>query len=170
VSMRGSADRIDRDADGTLWVTDIKTGKSDDFRAISPNDPTLGGTKLQLPVYAHAARARYGNDATAIQAQYWFVRRDAGTRVPLPLTADVETVYARALDVLARSIFGGLFPPKAPEGADFVYVQCRYCNPDGIGHSENRERWERKRPDAILRELITLIDPDGVPATNGDDS
>jgi RecB family exonuclease len=170
VSMRGSADRIDRDADGTLWVTDIKTGKSDDFKAINPDDPTLGGSKLQLPVYAHAARARYGNDATAIQAQYWFVRRDAGTRVQLPLTDDVEMAYARALDVLAQSIVGGLFPLRAPEGADFVYVQCPYCNPDGIGHSENRERWERKRPDAALRELITLIDPSGVPARDGDDS
>lgn len=170
VSMRGSADRIDRDADGTLWVTDIKTGKSEDFKAISPDDPTLGGAKLQLPVYAHAARARYGDDATAVQAQYWFVRRDAGTRVPLPLADDVETAYARALDVLVRSISDGLFPLKAPEGADFAYVQCPYCNPDGIGHSENRERWERKRADAALRELITLIDPSGVTARDGGDS
>ncbi len=163
VSMRGSADRVDRDADGSLWVTDIKTGKADDFKAISTDDPTLGGTKLQLPVYAHAARARYGGDGAEVAAQYWFVRRDAGTRVELPLTEEVESAYARALDVLVRSIAAGLFPPKPPEVADFGWVQCPYCNPDGIGHSENRERWERKRADPVLRELITLIDPAGVP-------
>jgi RecB family exonuclease len=162
VAMRGSADRVDRDADGTLWVTDIKTGKSDGFKTISETDPTVGGTKLQLPVYAHAARSRFGADE--VRAQYWFVRRDAGTRVQLPLTPAVEEAYARALDVLVRSITAGLFPLKAPEAADFAWVQCPYCNPDGLGHAENRDRWERKRSDPALRELITLIDPDGVPA------
>jgi hypothetical protein len=48
-------------------------------------------------------------------------------------------------------------------------VQCPYCNPDGIGHSENRERWEHKRADPVLRELITLIDPAGVPCDDEGD-
>ena len=39
-------------------------------------------------------------------------------------------------------------------------MQCEYCNPDGIGHGENRERWERKRLDPELAELVALIEPD----------
>ncbi len=57
-------------------------------------------------------------------------------------------------------IAGGLFPAKAPEQADFSWVQCQYCNPDGIGHGEVREGWERKRGNAVLAELVNLIDPE----------
>ena len=101
-----------------------------------------------------------GDGATPVEAQYWFVRRNRGKRIELPLTAEVEQTYARTLAVLVRSIAGGLFPPKAPEAPDYAFVQCPYCNPDSVGHVENRERWERKRSDPALRELTELIDPD----------
>jgi hypothetical protein len=52
---------------------------------------------------------------------------------------------------------------KAPEEPDFSWVQCRYCNPDGLGHSAERERWERKRFDPVLAPLIALIEADAVP-------
>jgi hypothetical protein len=48
--------------------------------------------------------------------------------------------------------------------ADFLWVQCRYCNPDGIGHSEVRARWERKLFDPTLERLVRLIDPGALPA------
>jgi hypothetical protein len=40
-----------------------------------------------------------------------------------------------------------------------LWVQCSYCNPDGLGHSEVRARWERKRHDPTLERLVRLIDP-----------
>ena len=43
---------------------------------------------------------------------------------------------------------------------DFAsWVQCPYCNPDGLGHGEVRTRWERKRLDPTLLRLVRLIDP-----------
>ena len=57
--FRGSADRVDRAGDA-LVVVDYKTGSARAFQTISETDPTPGGTKLQLPVYAHAARAGLG--------------------------------------------------------------------------------------------------------------
>ena len=57
VLMRGSADQVDRRLDGTLIVTDIKTGSRSAFDKITDDDPFVEGTKLQLPVYALAARA-----------------------------------------------------------------------------------------------------------------
>jgi ATP-dependent helicase/DNAse subunit B len=54
VRFRGAADRVDCAADGTLWVIDYKTGRSN---GLDPDDPIARGTRLQLPVYAHAARA-----------------------------------------------------------------------------------------------------------------
>ena len=43
-----------------LVVTDIKSGKSDSFAKLSADDPVLGGSKMQLPVYGHAARQVLG--------------------------------------------------------------------------------------------------------------
>lgn len=161
VIMRGSADKIDEGADGTLYVTDIKTGSRRRFKDITPDTPFVGGTKLQLPVYAHAARARYGEATTPVHAGYWFVRRDPG-RIGLDLSPDLERAYSETLGVLVRSIAAGLFPLRAPATPDYAFVQCPYCNPDGIGHGDNRERWERKRTDPALRELVAVIEPEAL--------
>ncbi|TDD59572.1 PD-(D/E)XK nuclease family protein [Kribbella antibiotica] len=157
VLLRGSADKVDLGQDGTIYVTDVKTGGFSRYEGIE-NDPVAGGTKLQLPVYAYAARARLGEAATPVEASYWFVRR-GGKRIPVPLTPEVEARYVETLDVIVSSIAAGLFPPKAPEIPDFLWVQCPYCNPDGLGHSEVRARWDRKRHDPTLERLVRLIDP-----------
>src|SRR5262249_55718698 len=68
--FRGAADRVDASESGTLWVLDYKTGKP---YGVDPTDPTSAGTLLQLPVYAHAARASFGAPDTPVGAAYWFV-------------------------------------------------------------------------------------------------
>ena len=157
VHMIGSADKVDETRDGVLLVTDIKTGSTTKFKAIN-TDPVVAGTKLQLPVYAHAARQMLGGDR--VEAQYWFVRKDHGTRVKVILDEELEQTYAETLGTLVDGIASGHFPAKAPEGADFGgWVRCNYCNPDGVGHGEVRERWERKRHDPVLAQLVGLIDP-----------
>ena len=162
VRLRGSADKVDLGRDGTIYVTDVKTGGFSRYESIEA-DPVAAGTKLQLPVYAYAARARLGDPETPVEAAYWFVRK-GGRRIPVPLTEDVAARYVHTLDVIVSSIAAGYFPPKAPEIPDFLWVQCQYCNPDGIGHSEVRARWERKRNDTVLEALVRLIDPGALPA------
>ncbi|WBQ07843.1 PD-(D/E)XK nuclease family protein [Kribbella sp. CA-293567] len=164
VLLRGSADKVDLGKDGTLYVTDVKTGGFSRYEAIE-SDPVAAGTKLQLPVYAYAARARLGETSTPVEASYWFVRK-GGRRIPVPLTPEVEARYVDTLDVIVSSIAAGHFPAKAPEIPDFLWVQCPYCNPDGIGHSEVRARWERKRHDPALARLVQLIDPNTAPLTS----
>jgi RecB family exonuclease len=165
VLLRGSADKVDLGADGTIYVTDVKTGGFSRYEAIE-SDPVAGGTKLQLPVYAYAARARLGDESTPVEASYWFVRK-GGKRIPVPLTPEVEERYVDTLDVIVSSIAAGFFPPKAPEVPDFLWVQCPYCNPDGLGHSEVRARWERKRHDPTLERLVRLIDPSALETGDG---
>ncbi len=166
VLLRGSADKVDLGADGTIYVTDVKTGGFSRYEAIE-SDPVAGGTKLQLPVYAYAARARLGEQSTPVEASYWFVRR-GGKRIPVPLTPEVEARYVDTLDVIVSSIAAGFFPPKAPEVPDFLWVQCPYCNPDGLGHSEVRARWDRKRHDPTLERLVRLIDPTALESSSSE--
>jgi hypothetical protein len=156
VHMSGSIDKIDEQRDGRLVVEDIKTGKALSFRGI-PADVVVAGTKLQLPAYALAARQALAVDD--IEALYWFVRRDAGTRIPVTLDAVTEQVYSTTVGTLVDSIATGLFPAKPPEDPDHFFVQCDYCNPDGIGHAEARVRYETKRLDPALATLTALIDP-----------
>lgn len=163
VALRGAADKVDQRRDGTLLVTDIKTGSQRTYRGLSEQDPVLGGQRLQLPVYALAARAAHGSADASVEALYWFTGKDRG-RVPLALTASVQQRYADTVRLLVGSMAAGAFPQRAPEQPDFRWVRCAYCNPDGIGHAEVRERWEAQRLVSELRDYTGLVEPDALPA------
>jgi hypothetical protein len=165
VRMLGSADKIDETRDGVLLVSDLKSGSARKFASIE-DDPVAAGTRLQLPAYAYAARQLLGGEK--VEAMYWFVRKDAGKRIPVVLDEALEQKYARTIGTLVTSIATGLFPPKPPEKPAFGFVECEYCDPDGMGHGELRRSYERKRGDPVLRELIDLIDPEAVASTGSE--
>ena len=170
VRFRGSADKVDERRDGTLLVTDIKSGSIRTFKDLSEANPVARGEKLQLPVYAQAARARHGTDATKVEAMYWFVRKDRGKRPQVPLTDSVQQQYADTVGLLVSSMASGVFPERAPEKPDFRqgWVQCRFCNPDGLGHSGVRRRWEAKRLASELIDYTGLVEPEAVQAIGFD--
>jgi hypothetical protein len=160
IRFRGSADRVDR-AGEAIVVVDYKTGSAKPFKGLGESDPTVGGSKLQLPVYAHAARAALGLPRASVVAEYWFLRRDRGTRVTLPLTGQVEDAFAEALAVIADGIAAGLFPHRPPTQDGWgEFIECRYCDPDGVGVADHRDRWTRKRHDPRLAAYLRLVDPD----------
>ena len=166
IAMRGSADRVDETRDGTLIVTDFKTGSAKSFTDIS-DDPVVAGKKLQLPLYAHAARAAFGNDN--VDAGYWFIgRRDRGKRVDVRLDAHLEEIYRSALETLTTGIRDGRFIARPPASDDFAWVQCAFCNPDGVGYGHVRGASERKRTDAALANLFALLDPSALSASASD--
>lgn len=159
VRMRGSADRVDLTRDGTLIVTDLKTGKADDFKDIAKGDDQLvKGTKLQLPLYALAARAAH--EADRVEAGYWFVgRRSRGDRIDVTLDDSLAAQYRSALGALVGGIRDGQFIARPPKDDDFGYVRCRYCNPDAVGYGHVRPASARKRHDSSLAGLFALLDP-----------
>ena len=156
VAFRGSADKVDEARDGTILVTDIKTGSARTFRSLR-QDPVAAGEKLQLPVYALAARAAHGHPDSPVRALYWFVHRHK-ERVEVELTPEVDATYAATVGALVGGIARGAFPPRAPEDPDFLWVQCPYCNPDGLGHGTVRAAWERKRLSPGLAEFTALVE------------
>ena len=159
IRFRGSADRVNR-AGNALVVVDYKTGSPRRFQAISPDDPTAAGTKLQLPVYAYAARTALGLPGTAVSAEYWFLRKDRGRRITLPFNPEADEACGEALAVIADGIAGGLFPHRPPEEDRWAgFIECRYCDTDGLGVKELRDRWDRKRHDPRLARYLALADP-----------
>lgn len=157
VRVRGKADRVDRRADGTLVVIDYKTGSDISYRAITHDDPITGGTHLQLPVYAYAARAVYGADEAGVEAFYWFVGRGNDRRIGYRVDAPVDEEFAAAVATIVDGIRGGVFPSVPPEPAPTPFVRCRYCDPDGMGTTDRWREWERKLDNPELEGFLALV-------------
>jgi ATP-dependent helicase/nuclease subunit B len=156
--MKGSADRVDRAGDAIV-VVDYKSGGTYAFGKLGVDNPTLGGAKLQLPVYGLAARLALGAPHADVTAEYWFLHKEAGRRIELPLTADVEASFVAAVTVIADGIAGGLFPHRPSDDDRWGgFIHCQYCDPDGLGAGEHRERWERKRHDPRLAGYLSMLE------------
>jgi hypothetical protein len=142
--LRGKADRIDRLADGRLAVIDYQTGRIDSYTSLGGDDPVGGGTRLQLPVYAYAARTAFGDDDTQVDAAYWFVGRGNDRRIGYAVDANVDAAFEDAVCAIDAGITAGVFVavPEAP--GPRPYVDCHYCDPDGLGTGDRWREWERK--------------------------
>jgi ATP-dependent helicase/nuclease subunit B len=64
------------------------------------------------------------------------------------------------LTIIADGIAAGLFPNRPPKDDGWTgFIECRYCDPDGLGAKEHRTRWARKRHDPRLVDYLRLVDP-----------
>ena len=162
--FRGQVDRVDLSADGRrVRVVDYKTGRSKSYRrdlqgpkGQPPADPTAGGRRLQLPVYATAVAGRHPE--AAISAEYWFVT-DAAQGYPRVSVELDDATRQRFLDVLthiADAIDDGVFP--ANPGADQLdtWENCRYCDFDRVCPARRSEAFERRRDDAAMVRFLGL--------------
>jgi hypothetical protein len=148
--VHGSIDRIDREASGRLVVTDHKTGKDDAYKQLGDDDPTLGGTRFQLPVYAAAARSLVGDDAAPVRAEYAMFAAAGFRRHGVTFTPDTEAQVSHAIAHVVAGIEAGWFAAR-PERPGFqLFVRCWYCNPDGLGTDVAWDNWEHKRHDPAL--------------------
>jgi ATP-dependent helicase/nuclease subunit B len=140
-------------------VVDYKTGGHRAYQGLSAENPTANGSRLQLPVYAKAARAALGGSTLAVEAEYWFV--DSNTHIAVPLTDAVDEIFTRTVEVIVDTIESGLFPHRpAPDDGFGRYILCQFCDPDGLGAAEHRHRWQRKRTDPRLAAYRELVEPD----------
>ena len=118
IHIRGVVDRIDRSPEGNLRVIDYKTGSAH----LSPNDLKLG-YRLQLPVYALAARDALGlgNVSDGI---YWKIMQAEPSSLRLERFSNddlkgVEVAFATLLAHLQRILTGirsAEFSPQPPQG------------------------------------------------------
>ena len=160
VRVRGRIDRIDRAADGSLWVTDYKTGSTRGVTGLGADDPVRGGTKLQLPIYGLAGRLAAEDPTAPVRADYWFATRKGGfKRVGYDVTDEVVAATTEVVDVIVRGIEAGIFPPHPTDVSTSFFVECHACDPDALGTADVRKQWERKRHDPALALYVGLAEP-----------
>lgn len=157
VAFRGKADRVDLAADGALEVIDYKTGRADDYAGLSQDDPDGGGRHLQLPVYGLAARAQQNRPDAEVVASYWFVsRRGRFERIGYRVTSDVLERVGDTVGQMVEGIEAGVFPPAPSATSTSLWVECAYCDPDGLGVVDLKRQMERKHADPALRRYLEL--------------
>ena len=168
LAIKGSVDRLDRRRDGTLVVTDHKTGKADAYRRLSANDPTLDGTVFQLPAYATAARAFAPSGpsgrpepAQRVRAEYSMFERGNYARFGIDFDDDVWARVDDRLGSIVDGIEAGWFPQLPARPGFSFYTECMFCDPDELGTTDVWERWSAKRvDDRIARWFGDEIDDD----------
>jgi len=146
--FRGSVDRVDETADGSLVVVDAKTGKPDRYRAI-PEDHFPEGSFLQLPIYALAVAAGEG---TAMHATYAFIGgvADGDRHLGYDVADEVVGAFRRVLASVIRGIEGGAFPHHPPDSDRREAHRCPHCSPDGLDARRVRAARSRKADDSVL--------------------
>ena len=155
--FRGAADRVDRADNGMLWVLDYKTGRS---FALDDHDSTSGGSRLQLPVYARAARASFGEPTTAVGAAYWFVSTKGEFRwAELELNEDVEARFDEVLRAIVDGIERGVFPCRL-DAPGWQKPWRSFEDPDARGTRDRYREWERKRVAPELAAYVALAEPE----------
>jgi hypothetical protein len=154
--FRGAADRVDGWGDDLVGVIDYKTVKY----AKSTDEVTAGlynGQFLQLPLYARAAKERFG--ASRATAAYWYLARSTESE---RATVDLDLVdpwFLEALDVYSRTITAGLFMLRPGEPTTWprhTFESCRYCEFDAICPVDRDEMGERQSGDPGVTALVEL--------------
>ena len=161
LKIRGSIDRVDETDDGGLLVIDYKAGSTRSYEKLSLDDPTLGGSRLQLVLYDLAARRLRGAaDSADGHGAYWFVSsKGRFTEIGYPTNAARQQVL-EAVGAVVDGIGAGLFPMHPEEPGWKPWVSCRYCEPDGMGTKDQWRDWQRKQRDPALGTYLDLIEPD----------
>jgi RecB family exonuclease len=162
--FRGSADRVDRADDGSLWVIDYKTGRA---QGLDPDDPTSAGTRLQLPVYAQAARSAFAEPDAPVGAAYWFVSTRGEFRwAELQLTTAVRARVDVVLRTITDGIEHGVFPCRVDAPDTRPRRWRTFEDPDLRGTRDRHREWERKRTAPELAAYVALAGPDPVPESS----
>jgi RecB family exonuclease len=169
VKFAGSIDRVDARLGGGLVVIDYKTGSGYGFAEIPRHDQNrpeadlvLGGRKLQLVLYALAARQLHAEPTTPVDSYFWFV--ETGELRGGPVTPAQEENLRTALDVAVGSIRAGVFPLNpGPEtwraATGTTFDNCVYCPFDLVCPTGRAEQWSHVRLDPAVRPYTDLVDP-----------
>jgi RecB family exonuclease len=166
VAFQGSVDRVDRTASGQLMVSDYKTGRQTRLSDLT-RDPVAGGKLLQLPLYAMAARQRFGGQAP-VHARYWLLSGERSSPCfHLVITDEVEKRFRHVVRLIADGVEAGCFPgiPGTPTNGGFAH--CSGCHFDSVCPASRDREWSRAYNTPELRGVVALVNGDVPDAVTG---
>ncbi|PTM87843.1 PD-(D/E)XK nuclease superfamily protein [Dietzia psychralcaliphila] len=133
--LAGSIDRLDVRG-GTQRVTDYKTGKPPGSeQRPSEDDPTLSGTRFQLPLYAAAAAT--ARDMPVSEVRYWYCTERGGfEQISLPVSDALMDRVRSDVGHLVDAVQRGWFPLKGGRGSSRDLA-------DLLGGTDLDRTWER---------------------------
>jgi CRISPR/Cas system-associated exonuclease Cas4 (RecB family) len=138
VLLRGSVDLVERREDGTLRVTDHKTGKA----RVPEESIVWGGKALQPVLYGLAVEALLKR-SVASGRLYYCTADGAFSEREIPLDDMSRDAARNAIGVIARALEEG-FLPAAP-GVD----GCRWCDYRPVCGPHEPARTARKSQDRL---------------------
>ena len=125
LQLRGYIDRVDRAPDGRLRIIDYKAGST----AIAARD-LADGRRLQLPLYALAAREALGAEVAG--GFYWHIGAAKPSSLKLEkyeggVAGAIETAVAHAV-AIGAAVRAGQFAPQPPaEGCPASCPATAFC-------------------------------------------
>lgn len=171
LAFRGSIDRIDETAAGTLEISDYKTGSAKKPLALVKEDadPVLGGTLLQLGIYAEAAHQHLAADSDAPSASYWRLEAKEGKRhLGYSWTPARRGRLVEVLTAIVDGIGDGAFPlvPGPYDSWRRTHENCTYCDFNTLCPSDRGEQTEIKAVaiGATPRRVLQVERPEGDPS------
>lgn len=166
VILAGYIDRVDRTDDGTLIVTDYKTGKGSGYdripqigaKSLDDADLVDRGRKLQLVMYALAARQRHGTPRTPVESYYWFVELGSLHR-GAPIGTDAERQLLDVVDVSVDGIRSGVFPAHPGTEGYFGWESCGFCAYQRVCPAARGEQWAQFRNAPEVQPYVAMAYP-----------
>ena len=157
LSVRGAIDRVDLSADDTLVVVDYKTGSTNGYGDVSADEPTPGGTHLQLGLYTAAARTILDRPDAAGRGTYWFITSRGGFEaIGYPVSPDIEQHVLTTVTTIIDGITAGHYPAHPAVPRTRPWVDCVFCEPDGLGLNHQYADWKRIRVHPDLATYVEL--------------
>jgi hypothetical protein len=123
-------------------------------------DPVAGGRLLQLPIYAMAARARFGGES--VRARYWLLsEKRSAPCYSLTISDDVQARFLYVLALIAGAVEAGAFPGAPTEKhGDRQFEACRFCDFDTLCPVTRDRQWARKSHDPGVAPVLALMNAD----------
>ncbi len=145
LKLRGSVDLVEESiADGTLRITDHKTGK--------PPEQTPayvgGGTVLQPTLYALAMEQLLGKPVASSRLSYC-TQRGQYREVKIPIQDHARQRIAQVVDVIAAAVHSGFLPAAPKKDA------CEYCDYRPVCGPYEEQRAGKKQQ-ARVEDLVEM--------------
>ncbi len=144
--LRGSIDLVERRDDGTIRVTDHKTGKA----RVPAGAVVKGGQALQPVLYALVAEQILEGPVESGRLYYCTADGDFTERT-IPLDPESRVAGGVAIEVIGRALETGFFPAAPSKGA------CTWCDYRTVCGPGEEFRTSRKPADR-LADLTRLRD------------